>query len=271
MFWYEKAAKQGNRRGLFEILSIKSRNSDAESQFKLAEMFESGDAVIKDNNQAINLYKQSAMLGYLPAKNKLAILYKQEETQRKEQEAQHKAQEAYRKEQEKLNIIRLAEEKKAQELRVKIERLAINETQLDANIYWHVSQINEKKLKLNKLQPGSAVYSELANEIAYLNRELVPLEEAKALIKQRENDAYNRKLTQERDFQNQQLQQQRQAQQAQADHQRRLLEIEQQRLQQAEEAEARANMQQSFDRLNNTLRNINGVNCTRFGNTVNCR
>jgi len=148
----------------------------------------------------------------------------------------------------------------------KIERLASNETQLDANIYWHVSQINEKKLKLSKQQQGSAAYSEIAGEIAYLTKELSPLEEAKALIKQRETDASNRKLAQEREYQNQQLQQQRQAQQAQADYQRRQLEIEKEKLKQAKDEADSA----FWRNLNNDIRRNQGTTCVRMGNIVNC-
>jgi len=147
-----------------------------------------------------------------------------------------------------------------------IERLANNETQLDANIYWHVSQINEKKLKLSKLQAGSSLHSEISGEIAYLTKELAPLEEAKALIKKRENDAYNRKIAQERDYQNQQLQQQRQAQQAQADYQRRQLEIEKQKLEQARQAADDAD----WDRLNKNMQNLRGTTCIRTGGFVSC-
>jgi hypothetical protein len=157
--------------------------------------------------------------------------------------------------------------KEAQEARqAHVEKLASNETQLDANIYWHISQINEKKLKLSKLKEGSAAYSEVAGEIAYLTKELSPLEEAKALIKQRENEAYNRKLAQEREYQNQQLQQQRQAQQAQVEYQRQQLEIQQQQLKQAQEAASDA----EYDRLNNNLKSMRRTTCIRTGNFVNC-
>lgn len=156
------------------------------------------------------------------------------------------------------------ERKLSQAHKEKIEQLANNESQLDANIYWHVSQINEKKLKLVKLSQGSASYTELSNEIAYLTKELAPLEEAKALIKKRENDAYNRKLAQERDYQKQQLQQQ----QAQAEYQRKLLEIEKEKLEQAEWQNSPLNpinQRQMYTPPNNSMKT-----CIRTGNFVNC-
>lgn len=96
-----------------------------------------------------------------------------------------------------------------EKLNAHVEQLASNEAKLDADLYWFSSQINERKLKLSKLKVGSKAYSELNQELLFLNNELIPLNMAKELIKQRAKESELRRLAQERDFQNKQLEQQR--------------------------------------------------------------
>lgn len=164
---------------------------------------------------------------------------------------------------------KLEEQKIAEQIAVehsnKIEQLANNETQLDANIYWHVSQINEKKLQLTKVSQGSASYTELTNELAYLSKELAPLEEAKTLIKLRQDDTSGRRLASERAYQDQVLRQQREAQQM----QRQQFEDQQANQQMQQIIQGMSQFNQSMQQLNtpkytNCYKTYSGANCIQY-------
>lgn len=154
--------------------------------------------------------------------------------------------------------------------RAYLEQLASNETQLNADLYWYTGQINERKLKLSKLQSGTKEYAETVKELDHLNNELIPLNLAKDLIKQREQDATNRRIAQERDYQQRQLDQQRQAQQAQLEYQRKQLELQRQQAEAIEEANNPFSLQNRLKSLEDMNRRNKPVTCQKIGGVTTC-
>lgn len=157
----------------------------------------------------------------------------------------------------------IAERKKQNEIegkrRAHIEQLANNETKLNADIYWYTGQINERKLKLTKVQQGSKEYAELVKELDHLNNELIPLNLASDLIKQRQQEAVNSRLDQ-----------QRQAQQTQLDYQRKQLELQRQQAEALEEANNPLSIQNQLRSLQNMNNRNKPVNCSTVGGVTTC-
>lgn len=161
------------------------------------------------------------------------------------------------------SIREAAERDRANALMRKAEQLASNETKLNADLYWYTGQINERKLKLTKVQQGSKEYAELSKEIDYLNNELVPLNLAQELIKQRQQAADN-KAAQQREYQ------QRQAQQAQLEYQRKQLELQRQQAEALEEANNPLSLQNRVKSLEDMNRRNKPVNCSTVGGVTTC-
>ncbi|MCL2389948.1 MAG: SEL1-like repeat protein [Endomicrobia bacterium] len=82
--WYKKAAEQGSKKAqemlntisIFEQIKKSAEAGNAESQFKLAEMYHYGKGIIaKHREEAMNWYTKAAEQGHIAAQNQLAYMY----------------------------------------------------------------------------------------------------------------------------------------------------------------------------------------------------